>query len=109
VVQSYSFPSNAPSGSGMLQSSSKLPKISEADTSDRDLPDNTNAVLVMSVTAHCRLPTMQDVPALPHQNKFTSEFPNELSLIDPEVEVSHDAKTGPFTVEAKKACPFMLG
>jgi hypothetical protein len=52
---------------------------------------------------------MQDVPALPQQNKFTSEFPNELSLIDPEVEVSHDAKTGPFTVEAKKACPFMLG
>jgi hypothetical protein len=43
---------------------------------------------------------MQDVLALPHQNKFTPAFPNELLLIDPEVEVSHDAKTGPSTVEA---------
>lgn len=76
-------------------------KIFEASISDLDLPDNTNAVLVMSVTAHGRLPNMQDVTIFTHQNTFTPVFPNELSLIDPKVEISHDAKTGLFTVEAK--------
>lgn len=76
-------------------------KIFEASISDLELPDNTNAVLVMSVTAHGRLPNMQDVTTFTHQNTFTPVFPNELSLIDPKVEISHDAKTGLFTVEAK--------
>lgn len=76
-------------------------KIFEANISDLNLPDKTNAVLVMSVTAHGRLPNTQVLTAFTHQNKFTPVFPSEVSLVDPKIEVSHDAKTGLFTVEAK--------
>jgi beta-mannosidase len=41
------------------------------------------------------------VTALPHQNTSTPVLPNKLSLINPEGKGSHDAKTGPFTVEVK--------
>ena len=38
-----------------------------------------------------------------HRNQFTPVFPKELALKNPKLELSHDAKTGAFTVEAQNA------
>ncbi|KAJ5646879.1 hypothetical protein N7490_003251 [Penicillium lividum] len=77
--------------------------IFDTTIDDLDLADKTNAVLVMSVSARGRLPNAQNqtVSTFTHRNQFTPVFPNEVALVDPKIDLSHDAETGLFTVAAK--------
>ncbi|KAJ5168626.1 Beta-mannosidase A [Penicillium canariense] len=76
-------------------------KIYETNTAKLSIPDKTNAVLVLSLTARGHLPNSQTVSTFAHRNKVTTVFPNKLSLLDPKLLLSHDSATGTFTVEAK--------
>lgn len=70
--------------------------------SSLSLPDKTDAVLVISINGHGRLPNDGDaVTAFTHRNQFTPVYPNKLSLVDPKLGISYDAEKGSFTVEAK--------
>lgn len=80
-------------------------KIFDTNISELKLPNKTNAVLVLSVEAHGKLPNSENgaMSTFTHRNSFTPVFPNKLAVVDPKVEVSHDAASGVFTVEAKSA------
>ncbi|KAJ5596322.1 hypothetical protein N7450_002780 [Penicillium hetheringtonii] len=66
------------------------------------LPDETDAVLVLSIEAHGHLPNGGSaISTFTHRNQVTLVFPNKLSLVDPKVGVSFDAESQTFTVEAK--------
>lgn len=78
-------------------------KIWSANVRDLSL-DRKNAVLVLSVNARGRLPNSESgsVSTFTHRNQAATAFPNQLSLVDPGLQLSYDAKTATFTVEAKK-------
>ncbi|KAJ5287348.1 hypothetical protein N7478_003034 [Penicillium angulare] len=94
---------NTPTSSQFTVGGLNTTKIFDANIASLHLPDKENAVLVMSVQASGHLPNSDNGTAstFTHRNKFTPVFSNKLALIDPKVEVSHDQKTGVFTVEAK--------
>ncbi|KAJ5621146.1 hypothetical protein N7510_005130 [Penicillium lagena] len=81
-------------------------QIYSINISDLSLSDTKNAILIMSLTASGRLPNTGSVSAFTHRNHFTPAFPRDLSLVDPKLELSHNTKTGMFTVEAKNAVSF---
>jgi beta-mannosidase len=77
-------------------------EIYSTHISDLSLDDRKNAVLVLSLEASGSLPNSGgSLSTFTHRNQVTTVFPNNLTLIDPQVEVSHGEKTGTFTVEAK--------
>ncbi|KAJ5215966.1 uncharacterized protein N7498_002373 [Penicillium cinerascens] len=79
-------------------------EIYSAKISDLSLHDRKNAVLVLSLSAQGSLPNSEcgSLTTFTHRSQVATEFPNRLALVDPEVQVTHDEKTGTFTVEAKK-------
>ncbi|KAJ5820571.1 hypothetical protein N7474_006162 [Penicillium riverlandense] len=80
-------------------------QIVATNIADLSIPDKKNSVLVMSVTAQGHLPNAENnsPSTFTHQNFFTPTWPKDLALEDPKIELSHDARTGTFTVEAKNA------
>jgi beta-mannosidase len=76
-------------------------KVYETNTAKLTIPDETDAVLVLSLTAHGRMPNSQSVSTFVHRDKATIVFPNKLSLVDPKIQLSHDSSENTFTVEAK--------
>ena len=85
-----------------------ITQIYSTDFSGVPLLNRTNAVLLMSVNATGQLPNTENgsVSTFTHHNYYTPVYPNKLSLKDPKLELSHDAKNGVFTVEAKNAVSF---
>lgn len=81
-----------------------ITEIWSANVRDLSLKDNKNAVLILSVNAEGSLPNAGagSVSTFTHRNQVTTVFPNQLSLVDPGVQVSYDATASAFTVEATK-------
>lgn len=80
-------------------------KIYRTNVANLALPDQKNAVLVMSLISRGHLPNSGNIPAstFSHRNQFTPVWPKDLALNDPQLQLSRDSKTGVFTVEAKSA------
>jgi beta-mannosidase len=76
-------------------------KVYETNTAKLSLTDKTDAVLVLSLTAQGRMPNSENVSTFVHREKATAVYPNELSLVDPKLQLSYDASSNSFTVEAK--------
>lgn len=79
---------------------------------DLSLPDLEDAILILSLTATGRTPAQSQSQSqshrsatgqttFTHQNHFTPVFPNRLKLVDPQLSLSYDRRTGKFTVEAR--------
>lgn len=75
------------------------------NVAELSLSDMKDAVLVIDLTAHGHLPNAESktLTTFTHRNQFTPVFPNELALKNPKLKLSHNAKTGAFTVEAQSA------
>jgi beta-mannosidase len=69
------------------------------------LPNVKDAVLVIDLIAKGRLPNAsgKSLTTFTHRNQFTPAYPKDLALKDPELKLSHDVRTGTFTVEARSA------
>ncbi|KAF7587182.1 hypothetical protein BBP40_007645 [Aspergillus hancockii] len=65
------------------------------------LPNPKDAVLVVSLSGEGYLPNSDEKTAFTHENHFTPVWPKDLALVDPKLEVSYDAQSKKFTVEAK--------
>ncbi|OQE07945.1 hypothetical protein PENVUL_c011G08750 [Penicillium vulpinum] len=79
--------------------------IYETNVAKLSLHDIKDAVLVIDLTAHGRFPNAESktLTTFTHRNQFTPVFPKDLALKDPNLKLSHDAKAGTFTVEARSA------
>ncbi|KAJ5669754.1 Beta-mannosidase A [Penicillium macrosclerotiorum] len=80
-----------------------ITNVYNTNTAKLSLPDKTNAVLLLSITARGRLPNSSNSTAslFTHQNQVTTVFPQSLSLVDPKLQISYDRASGTFTVEAR--------
>lgn len=58
-------------------------------------------ILVLSVEADGHLPDTVDTTNFSHDNYFIPVWPKDLTLVDPEIDLSFNPATGKFTVEAK--------
>ncbi|KAL4971994.1 glycoside hydrolase superfamily [Aspergillus desertorum] len=76
-------------------------KIYSANIHDLNLPDTKNSILTLSLFSQGYLPNSVEATPLTHENYFSPSFPKDLALVDPGLELSYDAQTGVFTVEAK--------
>ncbi|KAK4507048.1 hypothetical protein PRZ48_000782 [Zasmidium cellare] len=66
------------------------------------LPNPTNSILKLSVSATGSLPNTNETRTFKHSNWFTPTGLNEAQLTDPGLELSFSDVTGNFTVEATK-------
>ncbi|KAL4929078.1 beta-mannosidase mndA [Aspergillus undulatus] len=76
-------------------------KVYSTNLNDLNIPDSQDAILILSASAQAHLPNTDEVTSLYHENYFTPVFPKDLGLVDPGLELSYDADTGVFVVEAK--------
>ncbi|KAL4743940.1 glycoside hydrolase superfamily [Aspergillus similis] len=76
-------------------------KIYSTNIHDLNLPDTRNSILTLSLSSQANLPNAAGKTSLTHENYFTPSFPKDLELVDPGLELSYDAQSGVFTVEAK--------
>ncbi|KAL4908767.1 hypothetical protein BDW74DRAFT_173998 [Aspergillus multicolor] len=76
-------------------------RIYSTNIDDLNLADSENSILTLSLASEAHLPNADETTTLTHENYFTPTFPKDLVLVDPQVELSYDAETGTFTVEAK--------
>ncbi|KAF9890230.1 hypothetical protein FE257_006142 [Aspergillus nanangensis] len=76
-------------------------KIYSTNIRDVSLENVSNSILLLSLTAHGHLPNSNDPTTLSHQSYFTPVFLKDLALVDPKLELSRNANTNTFTVEAK--------
>ncbi|PLB39600.1 beta-mannosidase mndA [Aspergillus candidus] len=76
-------------------------KIYSTNVKDLSLSDRKNSILLLSLNGKGQLPNSKGVVSLDHSNHFTPVFPKDLTLVDPKVKVTFDAKTKTFTVEAQ--------
>ncbi|KAJ5495889.1 Beta-mannosidase A [Penicillium diatomitis] len=76
-------------------------KIYETNTSKLSIPDNRNAVLILSMTADGYMPNSQNKTTFTHREKATVVWPNEISLVDPKIELARGSDDLTFTLEAK--------
>ncbi|KAJ5776260.1 uncharacterized protein N7511_001271 [Penicillium nucicola] len=79
--------------------------IYSTNVSKLSLSNTKDAVLVIDLVAQGHLPNSETggLTTFTHRNQFTPVYPKDLELKDPKLSLSHDAKTGVFTVEAKSA------
>jgi beta-mannosidase len=76
-------------------------RVYSTNIHDLDLPDLTDSIFILSVSGKGHLPNSEEVTSFTHENYFTPVFPKDLAIVDPELDLSYDADTGVFTVEAK--------
>ncbi|KAL3430301.1 glycoside hydrolase superfamily [Aspergillus tetrazonus] len=76
-------------------------KIYSTNIHDLNLPDTRDSILTLSLSSQANLPNAAVKTSLTHENYFTPSFPKDLELVDPGLELSYDAQSGIFTVEAK--------
>ncbi|KAL5000101.1 glycoside hydrolase superfamily [Aspergillus recurvatus] len=76
-------------------------KIYNTNIHNLNLSDTRNSILTLSLASQAHLPNAKETTSLAHGNYFTPSFPKDLALVDPDLELSYDAQTGVFTVEAK--------
>ncbi|CAI7634788.1 unnamed protein product [Penicillium glandicola] len=79
--------------------------IYETNVAKLYLPNTKDAILVIDLTAHGRLPNAKSktLTMFTHRNYFTPVFPKDLALKNPELKLSHDVQSGAFTVKARSA------
>ncbi|RDW81477.1 beta-mannosidase mndA [Aspergillus mulundensis] len=76
-------------------------KIYSTNINDLNLTDPRNSILTFSLSSEAHLPNADKTTSLTHENYFTPSSPKDLALVDPQLELSYDAQSGTFTVEAK--------
>lgn len=80
-------------------------RIYETNIAKLVLPSPKDAVLIMNITARGHLPNQESksLTTFVHRNQFTSVYPKDLELKDPQLQLSYDADANTFTVEALSA------
>ncbi|UKZ58241.1 hypothetical protein TrVGV298_012108 [Trichoderma virens] len=76
--------------------------ISTNVKSDLKIPDTSDAVLIIELTAHGKLPNAASgkTTAFTHHNHFLPVWPNQAKVSDPKLKLSYNKSTKKFTVEA---------
>ncbi|XHG08547.1 hypothetical protein AWENTII_011644 [Aspergillus wentii] len=77
--------------------------VYSTNAANLSLPDPENSILTLSLSAKGHLPNSDSTTAtsFTHQNHFTPAFPKDLSLVDPNLDITYDGKSKKFTIEAK--------
>ncbi|KAK5996760.1 Beta-mannosidase A [Cladobotryum mycophilum] len=70
--------------------------------SDLKLPDRSNAVLLLTLSAEGHLPNTAQKTKFTHENHFLPVWPKDAKVSDPGLHLSYDKSSKKFTVEAKK-------
>ncbi|KAI5307546.1 hypothetical protein KEM55_008027, partial [Ascosphaera atra] len=66
------------------------------------IPDKKDAILVMSLDGHGRLPNRNQTTHFKHENYFMPTRPKEANLVDPKLSLQYKNSTGKFEVRAEK-------
>ncbi|KAJ5189449.1 Glycoside hydrolase superfamily [Penicillium cf. griseofulvum] len=79
--------------------------IYDTNVAGLSLPNVKDAVLVIDLSAKGRLQNAgrKSLTTFTHRNQFTPAVPKDLALKNPNLKLSHDVRTGTFTVEARSA------
>ncbi|PLB55349.1 putative beta-mannosidase [Aspergillus steynii IBT 23096] len=96
IPQNAGSPTSIPFNVGSLNAT----RIYSTDISSLNLADPQDSILLISLESNGHLPNMKESSSLTHENHFTPVIPKDLKLVDPGLELSHDAVSGTFTVQA---------
>nr|Q9UUZ3.1 RecName: Full=Beta-mannosidase A; AltName: Full=Mannanase A; Short=Mannase A; Flags: Precursor [Aspergillus niger]CAB63902.1 beta-mannosidase [Aspergillus niger] len=75
-------------------------RIYGTNVSSLGLPDTKDAVLILSLSAHGRLPNSDRTTNLTHENYATLSWPKDLKIVDPGLKLGYSSKKTTVTVEA---------
>ena len=77
--------------------------LSSVNILESHVPENSNAILILSLTAEGRLPNAKSTTEFTHKNYFLPAAPKDTDFSDPGLKMSYDMVAEKFTVEATKA------
>lgn len=77
--------------------------LSSVKILESHVPENPDAILMLSLNAEGRLPNSASTTKLTHKNYFLPVAPKDTDFSDPGLNMSYDKTAGKFTVEATKA------
>ncbi|KAL4804336.1 glycoside hydrolase superfamily [Aspergillus unguis] len=97
ITDNTGTPSNLQFTVGALNTT----KVYSTNIDDLNLPNPKDSILTLSVSSKAHLPNSNSTTTLTHNNYFTPAFPKDLEIVDPGLELSYNADTETFTVEAK--------
>ncbi|GLB09844.1 hypothetical protein AtubIFM57258_005773 [Aspergillus tubingensis] len=75
-------------------------RVYGTNVSSLGLPDTKDAVLLLSLSAHGRLPNSDQATNFTHENHATLSWPKDLKIVDPGLKLGYNSNKTTFTVEA---------
>lgn len=94
--QNAGSPASVPFNVGALNTT----RVYSTGIAKLNLGDPRDSILLISLQAKGCLPNTNEKIRLSHENHFIPVIPKDLKLVDPGLEISHDADSRTFTVEA---------